>query len=359
MEKEYGVFFAVLPAQPTVPPSLLKGECEKIANDVEFPITWTHDRVAALIHPQLKDPLPFLEISGKLSITADDAVSPEAMCSKIVDELNSRHSVVGNAELLLILKDTPIPVLDTELPKDGSVETFHKYGLVAMENALALDDIEQLQELAIKTFECLHAEMATRSGGGKHLYKEIMQRDENRFDFRLDLGVANSVGSSTWKDIEAKGKWLPLVQKILGTGYSLIKCACVLSLPGTGVQYWHSDGVHNGASANFGSDQAAPTHALCVFVPLIDLDIFTGFTEFWAGSHKYSKLLAKKGEQALPGGTNGLLKKGECLLYDYRTIHRGMPNTSKGNRPVCYFLYTKPGQESVENQNFVTNSVFD
>jgi ectoine hydroxylase-related dioxygenase (phytanoyl-CoA dioxygenase family) len=46
---------------------------------------------------------------------------------------------------------------------------------------------------------------------------------------------------------------------------------------------------------------------------------------------------------------NGILKKGECLLYDYCTIHRGMPNTSKEDRPICYFLYTKPGQESVEN----------
>jgi hypothetical protein len=353
MEKEYGVFFAVLPAQPSVAPSSLKGECEKIASDVDFCVNWTHDRVASLIHPQLKDPLLFLEISGKLLITADDA-SPEAICSKIVDALNSRDSVVGNAELLLILEGTPIPVLDTELPKDGSVEAFHKYGLVAMENAL--DDTDQLQELAVKTFELLYAEMVTK--GGKK-YKEIMQRDENRFDFRLDLDLANSVGSGGWRNIEAKGRWLPLVEKILGTGYSLVKCGCVLSLPGTGVQYWHSDGVHNGASANFGSDNAAPTHALCVFVPLIDLDMSTGFTEFWAGSHKYSKLLAKKGEQALPGGTNGILKKGECLLYDYRTIHRGMPNTSKGDRPVCYFLYTKPGQEFVENQNFVTDSVFD
>jgi hypothetical protein len=89
-----------------------------------------------------------------------------------LNALNSHDSVVGNAELLLILEGTRIPVLDTELQSDGSIETFLKYGLVAMENAL--DDTDQLQELAVKRFELLHAEMVTK-GGQK--YKEIMQRD--------------------------------------------------------------------------------------------------------------------------------------------------------------------------------------
>jgi hypothetical protein len=148
-----------------------------------------------------------------------------------LNALNSYDSVVENAELLVILEGTWIPVLDTELPKDGSIETFLKYGLVAMENAL--DDTDQLQELAVKRFELLYTEMATK-GGQK--YKEIMQRDENRFNLWLDLDLASSVGSSGWRNIEAKGRWLPLVEMILGTGYSLIKCGCVLSLPRTGVQ---------------------------------------------------------------------------------------------------------------------------
>jgi hypothetical protein len=69
-----------------------------------------------------------------------------------------------------------------------------------MENAL--DDTDQLQELAVKTFELLYAKMATK-GGQK--CKEILQRDENHFDLRLDLDLASSVGSSGWRSIEAKG----------------------------------------------------------------------------------------------------------------------------------------------------------
>jgi hypothetical protein len=74
-----------------------------------------------------------------------------------------------------------------------------------------------------------------------------------------------------------------------------------LLLPGTSVQYYHSDGVHASKSADFASEAAAPTHVLCVFLPLIKLDCSMGYTDFWAGSHKYQLHLQKKGLMALPG----------------------------------------------------------
>jgi ectoine hydroxylase-related dioxygenase (phytanoyl-CoA dioxygenase family) len=218
-------------------------------------------------------------------------------------------------------------------------------------------------------------------------FREIMQRDENRFDFRLDYDdittqnlvdegarrggydiqatfeMVDDVTFNTfpiWKKLGLKtGKWIPLVRRILGNDCRLIKGGCVISLPGTNMQYWHSDGIHIGSVSTFENpNQASNTHALCVFVPLIDLTEETGYTEFWAGSHKYDKLLSKKGEQSIPGGTKGKMKHGSCLLYDYRTIHRGTSNVSDRERPVCYFLYTKKGYEDVEDQNFVSSSVF-
>jgi ectoine hydroxylase-related dioxygenase (phytanoyl-CoA dioxygenase family) len=321
-----------------------------------------------LAHPQLAEPLAFLEISGTL-MTDSEA---EDVCNEIVALLNQQDSVIGNAKLLLLLPHTPIPLLDLAMPDDESVDTFNKYGLMAMHKAVVQDDnnntlIDGLYDHAVATFERLYTAMIAKNNSEsssssqnkkKKHFKEIMQRDDNRFDFRLDLEDNNNM---YWKDIESRGRWKSLVAEIFfgENNYSLIKCGCVLSLPGTSVQYYHSDGVHAGESADFASEAAAPTHALCVFLPLIDLDRSTGYTEFWAGSHKYQLLLQKKGLMALPGGHDGLLKKGDCLLYDYRTIHRGMPNTSKSDRPVCYFLYSKKGMEHVEDQNFVPESVFD
>ncbi|GKY92988.1 hypothetical protein MPSEU_000267400 [Mayamaea pseudoterrestris] len=354
MAATYGVFFAVLPVQPTISTNQLRDACQCVAKDHgDFVLKWTHHRNASLVHPALSDPLGFLEISGKLDIIDKENVQTiEQVCDRIVQLLETQAAVIGKAELLLVLQDTPIPLLPTELPMNANAETFRQYGLVGIKDAINISHVDELYELAVSTFEKLYALLQTKP---KQHYKEIMRRDNNRFDFRMDLAS----GDDQWKKFEAAGKWKPLVKELLGENCSLVKCGCVLSLPGAGMQYYHSDGVHVGASASFDLEEAAPTHALCVFVPLIDLNRSVGYTEFWAGSHKYSKLLDKKGEQALPGGTDGILTKGDCLLYDYRTIHRGTPNASDVTRPVCYFLYSRKGMEGVEDQNFRSDSIFE
>jgi len=346
----YGVFFAVLPIQPSISPSTLKETCEEIKGQFSFGLEWTHHREPSLTHPQLSQPLKFLEISGKLTIhsEAEEKVA-ENLCNEIISTLTKKESIVGNVELMLILPNSPIPLMDLKLPEDESVSTFEDYGIMVMRNAL--QETGAMYDLVVETFQKMYTAMQAKSG---KYYKEIMQRDDNRFDFRLDLDA-----DDTWKKFEENGKWKDLVSKILGDGFSLVKCGCVLSLPGTKMQYYHSDGVHVGASASFESDEVQPTHALCVFIPLIDLNQTTGYTEFWAGSHKYNNLLQKKGMHALPGGHDGTISRGDCLLYDYRVIHRGMPNESKYGRPICYFLYSKEGMEHVEDQNFVPESVFD
>jgi hypothetical protein len=382
--KYAGAYFAVLPALPSTPPSKLKEACHEllltINSDTRLVEAWTHHRVVSLVHPQLPEPLEYLEISAQLRVPDEEGAassSLESICETIVQALLQRTSVVGNAELLLVLEDTPIPLVDIQIPfasYDSTTEqdsdtpsakdTFDKYGLVSLsQQNEKLEEQEvnvvDLHAYALQEFERLYKALQikiqqSQQHTKKQHFREIMARDDYRFDFRLDLDP-----TGLWKDFEEQGRWKGAVKDILGPSFQLVKCGCVLSLPSCGMQYWHSDGIHQGASASFDSnDTAAPAHALCVFVPLIDLTEETGYTEFWAGSHRYKKLLQKKGEQALPGGTQGLLKKGDALLYDYRTIHRGTSNSSQSARPVCYFLYTCEGYQSVEDQNFVKESVF-
>jgi ectoine hydroxylase-related dioxygenase (phytanoyl-CoA dioxygenase family) len=367
---EYGVFYGILPSQPTITPSQLLEACQAVAASEDYALTWTHHRESSLIHPALHDPLRFLEISGKLNLDDKEnlpTTTIDELCQHLATALEDNcPAIIGSAELLLVLDDTPIPLccpsavpmihtVESQIEVETAKSTFNQYGLVGLTDAV--DNVDDLYSLALETFERLYAALQLKANSNNHTkhFREIMQRDDNRFDFRLDLSDNDAV----WKDVERSGRWKTLVAAILGDDYSLVKCGCVLSLPGAGMQYYHSDGVHIGQAATFDSEEAAPTHALCVFVPLIDLNHQVGFTEFWAGSHRYDKLLAKKGEQALPGGTDGILKRGDCLLYDYRTIHRGTANTSQITRPVCYFLYSKRGMEDVEDQNFTSASVFD
>lgn len=350
--RRFGCFFAVRPAQPTLDSTRLREACDSI-DDVR--LRWTHHRESELVHPQLPRPLPFIEISGILTLESSDD-NPDDICESIAQRIDA-HDDVGNVEVLLLLQETPIPVLDTKLPigqdPAAAKELFDDYGLVSVQNVLHDTGAEELTEHTMQVFTKLYGALCARADGGTH-FAEIMARDKNRFDFRIDIE------EGPWKTLgQEKGDWLPYIEAILGQASELTRAGCVLSMPGTGLQYWHSDGVHSGETADCDSDVAAPCHALCVFLPLIDLTEHTGYTEFWAGSHKYGKLLSKKGEQALPGGTHGIMSKGDCLIYDYRTIHRGVANTSAGARPVVYFLYTRQGYNWVEDQNFTEKSVFE
>ena len=67
----------------------------------------------------------------------------------------------------------------------------------------------------------------------------------------------------------------------------------VYSRPGADAQDWHSDGSHIAASSGWGGgwgDKRLSPYALCVFVPLVDLDQCIGFTQFWPGTHLHPKL---------------------------------------------------------------------
>ena len=204
-----------------------------------------------------------------------------------------------------------------------------------------------------------------------------MQRDPNRYDCQLS-GTLSLQGPAdpaapAWEALARDGPWLPLVRRLLerdGQTMRVYRCGCVVSLPGAGEQYWHSDGAHQGPGAGWPPAEAAdrcgwaeaaaaPPHNLCVFVPLVDLTHTNGYTEFWAGSQHYDGLLAKKGAQALPGGTAGILPAGSALLYDFRTIHRGMPNASAKRRPILYFVYAHEGWAETRNFATAVGSVFD
>jgi ectoine hydroxylase-related dioxygenase (phytanoyl-CoA dioxygenase family) len=210
---------------------------------------------------------------------------------------------------------------------------------------------------------CLAALQIREAKGDGVRFKEIMQRDALRFDCQLpvDASAEGLEGSASWRAVAEDGPWLPVVRRILCGDCNLYRCGVVVSLPGAGAQYWHLDGEHHGRTAGW-EDRTKPEvaaahpHAVCVFVPLVDLTLDNGYTEFWAGSQHYNTLLEKQGVQTLPGGTHALLSTGDALLYDFRTIHRGMPNNSTAPRPIFYVMYSHKNWK--EQRNWADASVF-
>ena len=109
--------------------------------------------------------------------------------------------------------------------------------------------------------------------------------------------------------------WVAACRSILGDDMKCIAMGCMLSMPGSDAQPMHQDGPHLNADAydkqegggsgeagvptktkksaggkKGGSGSATVEHldpyAINVFVPLVDISVENGGTEFWLGTHR-------------------------------------------------------------------------
>jgi len=114
----------------------------------------------------------------------------------------------------------------------------------------------------------------------------------------------------------------------------------LMNEPGSNSQYWHRDGPDEGF--------------IDCFVPLIDLNESIGPTAIQPGTHRMTSRVGdyknEKGEFA------PLLNKGDILLFDYRTIHRGLGNVSKSTtRTLAYAVYRRREAGSSDSIGDVRN----
>ena len=300
---------------------------------------------------------------------AAGAAAFAALCETLM--AGESGTVIGNAELVHCLR-APMPLLPCSLPTAAgpslgdpaaAAELFHVSGVMAIKDAVAPSRLARLKPGFLQyTTTCLDAlRLREKEGRGKHFH-EIMQRDALRYDCRLEAGLLADTG--VWELAREDGSWVPVVKELLGGSCKVHSVGCVFSLPGAGEQYWHSDGTHEGPAAGWADvddprKAAAGPHAVCVFVPLVELTKTNGYTEFWKGSQHFASLMDKKGEQTLPGGTDAIVGEGDAIVYDFRTVHRGMANSSQSIRPIMYVLYGHEEWEGDTKRNWGKTSVFE
>jgi ectoine hydroxylase-related dioxygenase (phytanoyl-CoA dioxygenase family) len=68
-----------------------------------------------------------------------------------------------------------------------------------------------------------------------------------------------------------------VVRGILGEDATVINQSAIINMPGADAQAWHVDGAHVSTSKHL------PCHVLNVFVPLVDMQLELGPTEFRPG----------------------------------------------------------------------------
>jgi ectoine hydroxylase-related dioxygenase (phytanoyl-CoA dioxygenase family) len=254
-------------------------------------------------------------------------------------------------ENILQWKKEPNDPHDNSSWVDWGAVTLRKWGIIVQEEILNVDQIAELSQYVNTTIVDTDNAIQTNHpeiniGKDVFLFQEIASRNLQRFDLRLtDVDTVNFVETHILghPDVNA------LLQCSLGSIAEIdFDISVVYSRPGACVQGWHADGNHQKGSNDAGwTDNGWNTHlsdsyAICMFIPLIDLNDQVGYTQFWPASHRSKNFIGFGPVAEITESTfDGKCNAGDGVWYDYRLLHRGMPNHSDVTRPVLQVIFKK------------------
>jgi hypothetical protein len=207
---------------------------------------------------------------------------------------------------------------------------FHKHGCLALRDVFPLPFID-----------AMHQEYVARYGrlDARGMLEQSMRPPPNpinpRGTARFEITVRMS-GAFGRPDGFASPLLRSVLGPLLGADMQLNSFSIVVSYPGARMQEIHRDHGHLFASApDIGPN--LPVYAINVAVPLVDVDLETGPTGVWPGSHRWHSSI-----QAQPEAVTAFpIQRGDCVLLDYRTLHTGLPNLSARVRPILYMVYAR------------------
>ena len=131
----------------------------------------------------------------------------------------------------------------------------------------------------------------------------------------------------------------PLVRQVLAAPFDndlqLNSFTLVVSYPGSTFQPVHRDHAHLFARPEVAS--LLPVYAINAVVPLMDTDLAGGPTGVWPGSHLWPEATQPRPESVVAGR----VRRGDCVLLDYRTLHSGLANRGTIARPIACMVYAR------------------
>lgn len=240
------------------------------------------------------------------------------------------------------------------------------HGLVILRGALSEREAAALSARADATRRRTCAALAARAipydapvnETATVCFRELAVRCRGRMDVRYDDAASPPVA-------------LPLLDALAAAALHGAEpprrtyAGWIFSFPGSADQPWHQDGAPLFARGT----EALPGYALNAFCGLQDARLDLGPTEFVVGSHR---LAAEGALRETRAAVSAVLGRGDVLLYDYRTCHRGTSNLSGATagtaggdddggagvvRKVLYLMYARPWFR--EHLNFGSESLFE
>jgi hypothetical protein len=214
--------------------------------------------------------------------------------------------------------------------ESAAVAAFHEHGCILLRGALPLATVEAMHRDYLAQFGAMGAgEM--RAEAAMPPPNRLLEVGGARYDITLRM-----TGAFGRPEVFANGLLLKILRQLLGRGMHLSNFTSVVSHPGAPQQHAHRDCAHLFDEPGVGPN--LPVYAVNVAVPLIDVDLETGPTGVWLGSHRLPQTSAVQ-DSAM---TKCSLQRGDCMLLDYRTLHAGLANRSQRSRPVVYMVYARP-----------------
>lgn len=261
------------------------------------------------------------------------------------------------------------------LPLDGddwttrAARALREWGLMLQPKLLQSNDmVNELRSHIDEAIAHVEQSLATHRphlvvGQDQLLFREIASRSQQRFDLRLP----NDSPAADWiqTHIVSQPAVVALLERSMECNMSELDfdASVVYSKPGADAQGWHADGQHHqggedaGWQANGWQTQLASPYAVCLFIPLIDLNQDVGYTQFWPGSHRNSNWMGFGRLAEVTSSTfDAVCNAGDALWYDYRLFHRGMPNISSNVlRPIVQVIFKKKWY--IEKANYGTEPI--
>jgi len=274
--------------------------------------------------PRLADRLHAQRFYGGLLALAREAgadaivsatPTPPAEVLAIADLVQAQHEARHHARVPSLIAGSALPCDPglMEPAADVAADMFSEHGCLALEAAFA-------PTLLARCLAHHQAGLACEPGA----WPEV---GEGRTMLPLRVG-----GPFNAPELYAQPLLMRLLDRLLGPDFLIGSMTMVLARPGATAQHLHADHP----PLFDGAPQAAslPPYAVTVLIPLVDTDAVVGGTELLKGSHRVDD-----GEGI--AGVSRPLALGGCLLFDYRLLHRGLPNRADRERPVLSIVYQR------------------
>jgi hypothetical protein len=204
---------------------------------------------------------------------------------------------------------------------------FQEHGAVLLRGALSPAVVEAMHREYAAQLGTLDL-AAMREQAEKPPPNRLIGVGGSRYD--ITLRMTGAFGST---EVLANSLLLKFLRPLLGKDMRLNSTTVVVSHPGAPQQQAHRDNDHLFSEPGVGP--SLPVYAVNVSVPLIDVNLETGPTGIWLGSHRWGPTVAVQ-RSAM---TVSPWRRGDCILMDYRTLHAGLANRSAQARPIVYLVY--------------------